>query len=470
MLSKLRLSLAHLSWAQRFMLASLGILVAGMVAVGWWVGEEIVSGVIRQTGANTAVYVSSIVEPNLQELATGNSITPEHQAMLARLLQDTSLGQHITTLKVWDKHGRILYDTDTENIGRQFEIDSDLARALRGWVSCDISNVNLPENAFDRDRGKRRLQTYTPVRRTGTNQIIAAVEFYQTTDSLDRDILAAQQRSWLIVGATTLVMYLLLAGFVRYASDTMRRQQNELSSQVIRLKELLSQNETLHERVRRAARHTTALNERFLRRISAELHDGPAQDLGLALLRLNHLLPESERVQPALSPDPVAQPDFQVVQSSLRHALQEIRAISAGMGLPELEHLSLSETIARAVRAHERRTGTPVKVELTELPENVSLPVKITLYRVIQEALSNAYRHAGGAGQEVQAKYEGNQLRMIVSDQGPGFQEPSETEWDQHLGLVGMRERVESLDGNFQIESAVGRGTRVIAQLPLDVT
>ena len=459
-----------LTWAQRFMLASLFILIAGMLGMGWWVGQQIESGVVHQTAANTALFVSSVVEPNLQELANGSSITPEHQVMLARLLQDTSLGQHITTLKVWDKQGRIVYDTDSENVGQVFAIDPALASALRGWVSSDISNLDKPENVHDREQGQQRLETYSPVRRAGTNQIIAAVEFYQTVDSLDRDIATAQQRSWLVVGAATLVMYLLLAGFVRRASDTIQRQQNELGDQVIRLREVLAQNEALHERVRRAARGTTALNERFLRRISAELHDGPAQDLGLALLRLDRLLPQAERVQPALAPAPIARPDFQVVQSSLRHALQEIRAISAGMGLPELETLTLTETIGRAVRAHERRTGTKVTLELNRLPENISVPVKITVYRIIQEALSNAYRHAHGLNQTVRADCNHNLLDLAISDRGPGFDRTHEDEWDQHLGLVGMRERVESLGGDFKIESRIGHGTCVWAQLPLDAT
>ncbi len=470
MFKKIRDFFGRLSWAQRFMLASLVILIAGMLGMGWWVGQQIETGVIHQTAANTALFVSSVVEPNLQELATGDTITPEHQAMLARLLQDTSLGQHITTLKVWDKQGRIVYDTDSQNVGQVFAIEPELASALRGWVSSGITNMDQPENVHDREQGLRRLQTYSPVRRTGTNQIIAAVEFYQTADSLDRDITAAQQRSWLIVGAATLVMYLLLAGFVRNASDTIRRQQNELSDQVNRLREVLAQNQTLHERVRRATRRATTLNERFLRRISAELHDGPAQDLGLALLRLDRLLPQAERVQPALTPAPIDQPDFQVVQSSLRHALQEIRAISAGMGLPELESLTLAETIARVARTHERRTGTDVMLQLNHLPENAPVSVKITAYRIIQEALSNAYRHAGGAGQQVQANYERNLLTLTISDRGAGFDKTQANEWDQHLGVVGMRERAESLGGNFKIESRPGQGTHVVAQVPLDAS
>lgn len=450
------------------MLASLVIIVLGMIGIGWWVGMQIQDGVIHQSASNTALYVASVVEPNIQELASGDTITAEHQAALANLLQDTSLGQQITTLKVWDKDGRVVYASDAGSAGQAFAIDDDLGRALHGWVASGISNLDKPENANDRERGKRRLETYSPVRRIGTNQIIGAVEFYQSVDYLERDIAAAQQRSWLIVGAATLGMLILLGGFVRAASDTIRSQQNELSNQVVRLREVLAQNEELHERVRRAARRTTALNERFLRRISAELHDGPAQDLGLALLRLDHLLPRAERVAYPPVQEAASDPDFQIVHSSLHHALQEIRDISAGMGLPELEHVSLAETAARAVRAHERRTGAQVTLTLNSLPENAPLPVKITVYRIIQEGLSNAYRHAGGANVRVEVAAEGNMLNLTVSDSGPGIDETPASERDEHLGLVGMRERVESLGGRFRVDSQAGRGTRVIAQLPLD--
>ena len=158
-----------------------------------------------------------------------------------------------------------------------------------------------------------------------------------------------------------------------------------------------------------------------------------------------------------------------MVQSSLQHALTEIRAISAGMGLPELENRTPAETVARAVRGHEQRTGTRVDLRINGLPDRLALPLKITLYRIIQEALSNAYRHGGGAGQTVQVDYQPPRLNLLVTDRGPGFDDTHSLEGDQHLGLVGMRERVESLGGTFRIESQPGRGTRVCAQLPLDL-
>lgn len=462
---RVRNPFAALTWSQSFMLASLVILVAGMAGIGWWVGEQIQSGVVHQISSNTALYVSSIVEPNLQELATGDRILPDHAAMLSRLMQDNGLGQHITTVKVWNKQGKVIYATDPADVGLSFPIDANLGKALRGWVASDISTMDEPENANDHDRGKRRLETYSPVRSAGTSNVIAAVEFYQTVDSLDRDVASAQHNSWLMVGAGTLVIYLLLAGFVRHASSRLKQQQDELSAQVVQLRFVLKQNEQLHGRVQRAAHRATALNERFLRRISAELHDGPAQDLGFALLRLGHLWPRTERsVIPSAGPT-----DFQIVENTLQHALQEIRAISSGMGLPELENVTLTETILRAVRAHERRTATCVTLNLLTLPDHAPLTVKITVFRIIQEALGNAYRHAGGIGQHVQAEYTEGLLKVIITDFGPGFTPMTGAEWDEHLGLAGMRERVESSGGLFRIESKPGTGTRVSAELPLDV-
>ena len=111
---------SRLTWSQRFMLASLVVLVAGMVGMGWWVGQEIMNGVVHQSAANTSLYVSSIVEPNLQELATGDTLTPEHQATLARLLEANSPGQHITAVKIWDKQGRVVYSTNPASMGQAF--------------------------------------------------------------------------------------------------------------------------------------------------------------------------------------------------------------------------------------------------------------------------------------------------------------------------------------------------------------
>jgi signal transduction histidine kinase len=373
------------------------------------------------------------------------------------------MGQQIVTFRVWDPTGKVIFSTDDAAVGKTFPISEGLAQAVWGQVSSEISQLEAEENVAQRAIRSELLETYSPVRLSGTNEVIAVAEFYQTVDALNREIAAAQRRSWLVVGAATLAIYLLLAGFVRRSSDTIEQQQATLNDQISRLTELLAQNEELHERVRRAAGSVATLNERFLRRIGSELHDGPAQDLGLALLKLDALIGRSEQGQGA----PGFVEELTGIQSSLQNAHREVRAISSGLSLPQLAELSLPETVIRAVRAHERRTGSRVKLDVAPLPEQAALPVKITVYRVLQESLNNAYRHAGGANQQIRVFMDGDTLALEVSDDGPGFVPQPSATFNGHLGLAGMRERVESLGGTFSVKSEPGKGTQVTARLAL---
>jgi signal transduction histidine kinase len=101
-----------------------------------------------------------------------------------------------------------------------------------------------------------------------------------------------------------------------------------------------------------------------------------------------------------------------------------------------------------------------------QLPTQVPPDCKLTLYRVLQESLTNAYRHAGGQGQAVRVWVDDGMLVAEVSDTGPGMTPPTDGR-DDHMGVVGMRERVECLGGTFMIDSAPGEGTRVLARIPL---
>jgi signal transduction histidine kinase len=153
------------------------------------------------------------------------------------------------------------------------------------------------------------------------------------------------------------------------------------------------------------------------------------------------------------------------VQTSLQIALSEMRSIAASIGLPQLDTLTLSETFTRVVRAHEKRTRSQVKLDIGNLPSQTTLLNKITVYRIVQEALNNAYNHAGGVGQQVRVTREENYMKIEVSDEGPGFDVARPLEWENHLGLEGMRERVEGLGGVYKIESGINKGTKIIARL-----
>ena len=101
-----------------------------------------------------------------------------------------------------------------------------------------------------------------------------------------------------------------------------------------------------------------------------------------------------------------------------------------------------------------------------DVPDEAPLPVKITLFRVLQESLANGFRHAGGSDQRVTLTQRDGHVVAEVADGGKGFDPGSDADAG-HLGLAGMRERVEILGGTFSVQSALGHGTLIRAALPL---
>ncbi|MBI5945640.1 MAG: hypothetical protein HY864_14865 [Chloroflexi bacterium] len=470
MLIRIRSFLERWTLIQQFTIGSLIIMLFGMIGISRWVGEQIKSGVIKDAGITTADYMDSFISPNIQELANSDSISPEHFAALDDLFTETELGRQTVSIKIWNRDHRVIYSNRPSLVGKIFSNSEDQDIAWNGQVTANISNLEDEENTEERLVYPRLLEIYSPVRLNGSNEIIAVAEFYINVDVLEARIGETQQRSWLVVGSTMAVIYLLLIGFVQYAGNTIRRIEGELTEQVDWLKELLAQNEELNKRVRRAAADTAAFNERFLRRTTAELQEGPVKEISLALARLERVKSQNESCKIInLNPNLQCSDHLPSVKAALQTALQEIQAIMAGLGLPELEELTLPEILSRVVRSHEGYTGTKVMLSINDLPEQTPLAVKITAYRIIQEALNNAHNHAGGKGQQVRVRHDSNNIHIEVSDSGPGFDVTQSLAWGEreHLGLAGMRERVESLGGYFKIESVINEGTKVIARLLL---
>jgi signal transduction histidine kinase len=454
------------SLARQFLLLSLLILLTGMLVIGAWVGRQVEIGVLNRTAGVTALYVDSFIAPHLQALGHSEQIPDEGLTSLESLLSNTPLGQKIVAFKVWSPDGAVLYSTSTELIGRRFPLTPALAQAFSGEVQTELSDLTEPENEVERLEWSRLIETYAPVRREGTSSVIAVSEFYQTTDELDREVRAARKGSWLVVGVATLAMYLLLAGLVGRASNIILSQQAELRQNVADLTRLLEQNEELNERVRRAGARTATLNERFLRRVAADLHDGPGQVLALALLRIDALAEACADCAVNLTQGRQVGDDFRTIRTALQSALGDMRMILSGLRLPALDALSPAEVVERAVGNYQRTSGRKVDVTLRDLPGQAPRPVKITMYRVLQESLANGFRHGAGAAQRVFVGNASDELTVEIADAGPGFDVASAASPDR-LGLAGMRERVEILGGTLEIVSARGEGTTVRARLPM---
>ncbi len=457
----------RLSLSRQFLIVSLPILLAGILIVGWWVGKMIERGVVHRMGTVTSHYVESFISPLLQPLAHMDTLDNTDRATLAALLKETPLGKRIVAFKIWNMHGKVLYSTDATLIGRTFPIEEGLAAAFGGDVHSEISSLTREENIAEHRDWPRLIETYSPIHADKLGKVIAVAEFYHSPDELSSEIRAAQLRSLLVVAGTMLAMYLIIFALVRRGSHTIAAQRRQLSDKVDELSQLVAQNAELHDKVRRAAARTTALNERFLRRIAADLHDGPGQDLALALMRFDTITGAGNAC-PAGGDRRRDAEGFRAIHTALQAALADLRTISLGLQLPEIEQLPSCEISQRAVRDFERKTGAKVELKMVDAPAVVPLPVKITLYRFIQESLANGFRHGGGSEQRVDVSQADGQLKVTVSDNGAGF-DPRTANTKGRVGLAGMRERVEILGGSFQLQTAPGQGTVIHASLPLQL-
>ena len=455
--------LDKLSFTGQFVVFSLAVLLMGMFIIGFRVQSAVEQAVISRTAGVTALYMDSFVSPLVQDLPEQVELSAGQRSDLDQLITRTPIGSQVVSFKIWSPEGEILYSTNPELIGRTFEPGEDLQRALSGEVISKVSPLAEAENVYERANWERLIETYAPIRSEGTGTVFAVSEFYQLPDALEAEVRSAQIRSWAIVGIATMVMYLLLVGMVRSASNTIRLQQADLLTRVEDLRNALDENKLLQMRVSRAAARTTTLNEQYLRRISTDLHDGPAQDVALALLRVEGIA-EVEDGNGYGSRD-----DVDRLRTALESALADIRAITQGLRAPSLEKLPPCEAAQRAVTDFERISGETVVVECHGPSMPAPAPVNITIYRVVQESLANSLKHAGAASRFVRVTVADTRVEVRVSDNGPGF-DTSQVSDETTLGLAGMRERVEMLGGTFRVTSQHNNGTVVKANLPLTPT
>ena len=144
-------------------------------------------------------------------------------------------------------------------------------------------------------------------------------------------------------------------------------------------------------RVGRANRRISDMNELHMRRMGTDLYRGPVQLVGVAVRKL-----EALRAFVAEMPAPAhaKSVDFDAIGQALTEALDEIRTLSASVVPSRLDELSLADTIAGAVRRHERRTGASITCDLAILPREEPFSLKACFYRVLREALEKGDQRA----------------------------------------------------------------------------
>ncbi|APE45254.1 hypothetical protein BOO69_02810 [Sulfitobacter alexandrii] len=442
----------------RFAMVGSFVTLVGMAVIGSLVSTSIESSVVRNSAISSAVYMESFIAPMSQELASSQRLSDGTVARMEALLKQPPLSERVVSAKIWRPDGLLAFSSDADLIGRTFPPSDDLLEAWRGDLNASFDDLEGAESLRERESGVPLLEVYNPIHSILTGEIIAVAEFYLDATELEADLRAAHVRAWAVVALVTGITFLALFGIVRSGSRTIEDQTHRLTAQLAELARISAQNEALRTRVEVASQRVSETNERYMRRVSAELHDGPAQALALASLRLDALMRRA-----GVTP---GDPEAQMLRDCLGEALRDVRDLCSGLTLPELEGLSVSETLDLAIRAHERRSGVTVDRAFLHEPAMMKPaphPFLICIYRFVQEGLMNAFRHAPGARVRVKAHTEPGRTIIEVQDEGPGFNIATRTLGG--LGLPGLRERVESIGGSFEIKSSPQSGTSLTMSL-----
>jgi signal transduction histidine kinase len=213
----------------------------------------------------------------------------------------------------------------------------------------------------------------------------------------------------------------------------------------------------LSEQVARdTVRRVVAAQEEERRRLALELHDETGQALTSILLGL-------KAIGGAKSKEDAQQAEADV-RTLVVQALQDVRALAVELRPSALDDFGLAPALERLAHTFAERSGIETTVE-THLEARLPAEIETTLYRVVQEALSNVVKHAAAEHVSVVVAQRGGTVAATVDDDGHGFDEGAVRA--DALGLTGMRERLALVGGTLELESAPGSGTTVAAQVPL---
>lgn len=226
----------------------------------------------------------------------------------------------------------------------------------------------------------------------------------------------------------------------------------------------ITQEKHLEENLRFYLRQITIAQEEERNRVARELHDETIQ----ALIALTHQLDDITSDVEDISEEK------RLVLEYLRQQTSEIitgvRHLSQDLRPPTLDRLGLLPALKSLASDIENRSGITVKVILQGSEQRLPGDAELLLFRIIQEALSNVWRHSQGTEADVLININDNKIKITVTDNGTGFSLPATTGdlvKDGRLGLAGMQERINLIGGTFNLESVPGSGTTVTIEAPI---
>jgi PAS domain S-box-containing protein len=250
------------------------------------------------------------------------------------------------------------------------------------------------------------------------------------------------------------------------AAEALRRAHDELESRVSErtadleqansaLQREIAERKAAEDEVQQLSRRVMRVQDEERRHLARELHDGAAQNLVAVILNLRCLCEDAgyDRTQHARIEECVR---------LVEQCTNELRTIAYLLHPPFLEQLGLTRTLSSYIEGFSRRSGIEVSVSIDPGLDRLGFDTELTLFRIVQEGLSNIHRHSQSRTAALLLELRGENVVLEIADQGKGMRAGEEF---TGVGIAGMRERVRLLKGHFKITTAA-TGTILHAALP----
>ena len=423
------MSVLRRPWASplvQFVVASLLLFGITWWATGIFSQRAARSEAVADARVTTELLAHSVAEPAVPRgLVAGD---PGAIDRFYRDVQDRIMVGDVRRIKIWRADGTVVYSDETQLIGQRFRLDGEQLSVLHsGATEGGVSDLRRRENRFETEDGGL-LEVYTKIESPeGRPLLFEAYYSVETVKQRSVEVLKPFRR--ITVGA---LVALLLLGVPLLGVLTLRL------TRAARARERLLQ-------------RAVEASEAERRRIARDLHDGVVQELAGTAFGLSGTARE-----PGLAPGLRA--ELQGSSQALRQSLRQLRSLLVEIHPPGLDAAGLAAALEDLTAPAAAGGVTPsvsvVGVEGT--PEHV-----VTLvWRVAQEAIRNAVRHANASHLTVEVRGDDRQVRLMVHDDGVGFDPAAPARADSY-GLRGLQSLVEDGGGRVRVDSAPGAGTTV---------
>ncbi len=360
---------------------------------------------------------------------------PRAIAAVDRIVQERVLGERVVRVKLWARDGRIVYSDEPRLIGARFPLDAEKLDVLRsGATNASLSDLSGPENRYERGQGDL-YEVYLPIRAPDGTPLL--FETYQRRSA----VASTGRRIWMPFAALMLgslvLLWVVQVPLAWRLDRRLRRSQAEREALLVRAVEASD-------------------DER--RRIAADLHDGPVQDLA----GISYSLSAAAQTEDS----PEARETLHQAAAGTRDSMRRLRSLLVEIHPPNLRASGLEAALADLLAPLQARGAeTSLRVDpslgLDEEAERI-------VYRAAAEALRNVERHAAANRVAVAVEERGEGVRLMVTDDGVGFG-PGDRERrreEGHVGLSLLEELAERAGGRLAVRSAPGAGTTFELELP----